>query len=77
MRTTLSVEDGVDDSLRAIAERQGLSYKEVVNEALRRGAELLAENPPQGSYRVEPLVSGFKPGVDTGKLNQLLDELEG
>jgi len=76
MRTTLTVDDEVDGALREIAVRQHRSYKEVVNEALKRGALLLAENPPQGAYQVMPLVSGFQPGVDQGKLNQLSDELE-
>ncbi len=76
MRTTLSLDDSIDGVLRDIAKRQNVSYKEVVNEALRRGAQILAENPPQGSYKVEALTSGFQSGIDTGKLNQLVDELE-
>lgn len=76
MRTTLTLDDQIDQELRELAQRTGKSYKEVVNEALRKGAGLLAENLPLGSYSVVPLVSGFQPGVDTGKLNQLADELD-
>ncbi|HOK00112.1 MAG: hypothetical protein N2509_06520 [Treponemataceae bacterium] len=76
MRTTLTLDDGLDKMLRHIATQQHKSYKEVVNEALRRGVELLAENPPKGSYQVEPVVEGFQEGLDLNKLNHLVDELE-
>ena len=53
------------------------TLKEVVNNALRRG---LGGEPPlrrrKRRFRVVARSFGFKPGVDTGKLNQLVDELE-
>ena len=76
MRTTLTVDDRTDHMLRDLAQKQGKSYKEVVNEALLRGAMFLAENSPEGAYRVEPVSCGFVAGIDAGKLNQLADEIE-
>lgn len=76
MRTTLTVDDTTDHLLRDLAKQQGKTYKEVINEALLRGAMLLGENPPRLAYRVEPVSSGFSAGIDAGKLNQLVDEVE-
>ncbi len=49
--------------------------KVVVNNALRRGLGLEAVKRPK-PYRVKAHSSAFVPGVDPGRLNQLLDELD-
>jgi len=75
VRTTLTLDDEVAERLKEQASLHGQSFKEVINTALRRG--LGFEEPAERSvYRVKPHSSGFMPGVDPGKLNQLLDELE-
>jgi hypothetical protein len=70
------MEDSLDRKLREIAERDGISYKEAVNLALRKGLERLevAESPIE--YRINPFSAGLKPGIDPDKLNQLSDEPE-
>lgn len=77
MRTTLTLDDDVADKLKALAERRRVSFKEVVNDALRRGlatqSRLAKPVPP---FRVVPFASAFRPGVDPEKLNQLTDEIE-
>lgn len=76
MRTTLTI----DDDLAAILEREcqtkGVSFKAIVNAALRRGLaeEALLEPPRKVVTRPHPY--GFRPGIDPDKLNQLADELE-
>ncbi len=62
--------------LRRESERKGLSYKELVNAALRRG--LVHEQADRSTPRVltRPHAFGFKPGIDLDKLTQLADELE-
>ncbi len=77
MRTTLTIDDDLAKQLRQEARRTGRNFKEVVNEALRRG--LLAGAHPMRRarrFRVRPKSCGFQPGVDLKKLNQLIDELE-
>jgi len=37
MRTTLTIEDSVDKKLKKIASQSGKTYKEVVNETLKKG----------------------------------------
>ena len=72
MRTTLTLDDELARRLEELARREGRPFKEVVNEAVRRGlaAQEVAE------YRVETFRSGFRAGVDPLRLNQVVDELE-
>lgn len=78
MRTTLSLDDDLAESLNRAARLTGRSFKAVVNEAIRRGLSL--GDAPLGNVRepfvVEPLACGWMPGIDPLRLNQLVDELE-
>jgi hypothetical protein len=76
MRTTLTIDDDLAAILKRESRRRGISYKELVNTALRRG--LLAEEvmPAKQVVVTRPHAFGFKVGVDLDKLNQLSDELE-
>ena len=75
MRTTLTLDDDIADSLRERARLLDLPFKRVVNDALRRGLSPAAQED-RPVFRVTPLPGGFRPGVDPLKLNQLNDELE-
>ena len=75
MRTTLTVDDDIADSLKEQARLLGKPFKQVVNDALRRGISPAVREAPE-PYRVDPIHSGFAPGVDPLKLNQLNDHLE-
>jgi hypothetical protein len=48
----------------------------VLNEVIRRGLTSPARQEPQPGYILQPHPSGFRPGVDQGKLNRLSDQLE-
>ena len=77
MRTTLTLEDDLAARLKERARRKGLSFKQVVNDAIRRGLtqpDRLRETRP--AYRVTTFESAFQPGVDPLRLNQLVDDLE-
>ena len=77
MRTTLTLDDDVARQLREEARRTGRSFKEVVNDALRRGLSSgAAPSPRPPRFRVRPKACGFQPGIDLRKLNQLVDEME-
>jgi hypothetical protein len=75
VRTTLTLEDEVAHLLKQRAGLQGQSFKEVVNTALRQGLGL-EEPSKREKFRVVAHSSPFQPGIDPGKLNQLVDELE-
>ena len=76
MRTTLTLDDDLADSLKQQARLQNKPFKRVVNDALRRGMSPGFEDAPMPPYRVVPNKSGLAPGVDPLKLNQLNDQLE-
>lgn len=75
MRTTLTLEDKIAERLQQEAALGQRSFKQIVNEALAQGLGLQPP-PKRKTYRVKPHASDFVPGVDTGKLNQLADELD-
>ncbi len=75
MRTTLTLDDDIARSLKEQARLLNKSFKQVVNDTLRRGMSP-AVREKRAPYRVKPIHSGFAPGVDPEKLNQLNDELE-
>lgn len=74
MRTRLTLEPDLAKKLRDLARRRGQSFKQTLNEVVRRG--LAAPAQRQERYRVHPHAGGFRPGIDPGKLNQLVDQLE-
>lgn len=77
MRTTLTLDEDLAESLRRRARVTGRSFKDVVNTAIRRGLAVgAAPDPELEPFRVEPRACGFRAGIDIGKLNQLVDELE-
>ena len=75
MRTTLTLDDDIAEALRERARLLDTSFKQVVNEALRRGMSPDAKEASSPEYRVVPNHSAFAPGIDPLKLNQLNDEL--
>lgn len=76
MRTTLTVEDALASRLRAAARKRNVSFKQVVNEMLRKGLEKADEPRKVRPFRVRPFAMGIKPGIDYDKLNQFLDDEE-
>ena len=74
MRTTVTLEPDVAAQLKALAHRRHASFKETINQVLRRGLVAAATSPEP--LVVEPHHGGFRPGIDPQRLNQLLDELE-
>lgn len=76
MRTTVTLEPDLAKKVKALAHRRGLSFKQALNEVIRRGLTSPARQESQPRYTLEPHPSGFRPGIDQGKLNQLFDQLE-
>jgi hypothetical protein len=76
MRTTLTLDADVARALEEEAHRQRKPFKQVVNEAIRRGLAPRGQGRPPARYRVRPHRTTLRPGIDAGALNQLADELE-
>jgi len=75
MRTTLTLEADVAKQLELEVKKQGRSLKDVVNQALRIGLGVTDKPVRPKRFIVKPHASGFRPGVDLDRLNQLVDEL--
>lgn len=77
MRTTLTLDDDVARELRRLEQRERRTFKELVNDLLRRGLAAGPRPLPTDERFVVPARSaGFRPGIDSLKLNQLADEME-
>lgn len=76
MRTTLTLDADVARLLEEEAHRQRKPFKQVVNEAIRRGLAPAPTGKPPGRFRVRPHRTSLRPGIDAGTLNRLVDELE-
>jgi Ribbon-helix-helix protein, copG family len=75
MRTTVTLDPDLAAKLRALARERGVSFKEALNSALRRG---LASGEPRGRrrYRVASRPLGLRPGVDLEHALRLAGELD-
>ena len=76
MRTTLTLDADVADFLKAQSRLHHKPFKQVVNEVLRRGMAPGSQEPEPPRFRIVPNRSGFVPGVDPLRLNQLSEQLE-
>jgi len=77
MRTTLTLDDALLQFLREEAARTRRPVGEVLNERLRLGFTASPRRRRAKRFVVEPFAaSGFAPGIDELKLNQLADTLE-
>lgn len=78
MRTTLTLDDDVAAKLKAEARRVGRPFREVVNEALRRG--LVARRGPSARepFKIKPRDLGsVRPGLSLDNVGDLIEQVEG
>ena len=76
MRTTLTLDDDVADFLKEQSRLLNVSFKQIVNDTIRNGMSSERSNRKVSKFKIIPNKSGFLPGADPMKLNQLADELE-
>ncbi len=77
MRTTVTLDADVEQLLRDAMQRRRLSFKEALNQAIRNGLSNSAD--PRGDdapFVVRARRMGLRAGIDSGRLNQVADELE-
>jgi hypothetical protein len=77
VRTTLTLDDDVAVRLRAETRRTGKSFRETVNENLRRG--LLSRRPSgaRNPFRIRPRdLGGLLPGLSLDNVSDLLERIE-
>lgn len=74
MRTTVTLDPDVVAQLKQMARSRGLSFKAVLNSAVRAG--LAAERGGARPYRLPTRALGLRPNVDLTKALQLAAALE-
>jgi len=78
MRTTLTIDDDVAFGLKKIQESErGKSFKEIVNEVLRRGLRGDKSLKPNEEFKVISFPMGLREGLSLDNIEELLDEIEG
>ena len=76
MRTTLTLDPDVEQLLEEEMHRQRRPFKQVVNDAIRRGLAPAVRKGVAGPFRVKPWPGRLRPGIDPTGFNRLADELE-
>jgi hypothetical protein len=77
MRTTLTLDDDVAAKLDSEVRRSGQSFRQVVNETLRRG---LSAKPPRARTPFQVVtrdLGRLRPGLSLDDVHGLLDQVEG
>jgi predicted GNAT superfamily acetyltransferase len=76
VRTTLTLDPDVAQLLEEEARRRRLPWKQVVNDAIRRGFAVDAHNREEKPYRVTAHRTTLRAGIDSTSFNRLAEELE-
>ena len=76
MRTTLTLDDDVAAKLRSEARNSGRSFKDVVNDSLRRGLTLHPRSVPLPPFKVKARSWG-KPGFNYDRVWEIIEQLDG
>ena len=76
MRTTVTLEPDVARLLDDHARRTRKSFKETLNAAVRLGLGRISHFPPTQEFIIEARPMLLKAGLDGGRFNSLVDEME-
>jgi len=78
MRTTLTLDDDVAGRLQSLARRSGRTFRDVVNDVLRRGLATAVRTPAQPRFEVHARDLGaLQPGLSLDSIGDLLERVEG
>jgi hypothetical protein len=74
VRTTVTLDEDVAAKLKQAARERGVSFKVVLNDAVRAGLSRQAR--PTQPFRMKTFPMGVRPGINLDKALQLAGELE-
>lgn len=78
MRTTLTLDDDVAAKLKSEARRSGLTFRDAVNNAIRRGlASRVAAKQRQPFRVIARDLGALRPGLSLDNIAEVLDQVEG
>jgi hypothetical protein len=75
MRTTVTLDADVEQLIRGAVERGRTSFKQVLNDAIRRGLRG-EENKQAAPFKIEAKAMHIRSGIDPTRLHDLDSELE-
>lgn len=76
MRTTLTLDEDVAAKLRDAMAESGHSFKETVNQVLRRGLDAMAVEPPRERFVVRARALEPRAGVSYDNIGELLQHYD-
>jgi hypothetical protein len=76
VRTTVTLDPDLVQKLRSLARERGISFKEALNSALRRGLSSGGEGGANRPYRLPSRRLGLRAGIDLDHALRLAGELE-
>lgn len=76
MRTTVTLDPEVNRLIEEAMRRERKSFKQTINDAIRRGLSPSTARRSRAPLRVAVHHARLAPGIDRGAFNRLADELE-
>lgn len=76
MRTTVTLDPEVNRLIEEAMRRERKSFKQTINDAIRRGLSPERARRARTPFRVAVHHARLAPGIDRGAFNRLADELE-
>jgi hypothetical protein len=77
MRTTVTLDDVVEERLKLYAAKRSIRFKHALNDVLREGLRHLERAAGRKPYRSEPKAVGLKSGLSYDNVSELLEQVEG
>ena len=78
MRTTLTLDDDVAAKLKAEARKAGRPFRDIVNEALRRGLATRQGAASRRAFKIKARDLGnLRPGLSLDNVADLIEQVEG
>jgi len=76
IRTTVTLEQDVAERLHAESRRLGISFRECINETIRKGL-LVGPTRTAKPFKIEPVDMGSIPGINYDNIGELIALGEG
>lgn len=77
MRTTITLDDDVIQKAKRTAAKSGQPFRQVVNEALRAGLDIIAKPGEATQYQTKGHKMGLRAGRSLDNIQELLAHIEG
>lgn len=77
MRTTINLDEDVLDKARSLKDILNISFRVVINQALRLGLEKIEQPARRKPYRTRSHAMGLREGYNLDNIQELLAQAEG